>query len=192
MSANRIYVHESIYENFVKRVTEAVSKINVGVYNKENVRMGPLINSKAVERVERLIENALENGAKVLFGGKRHELGANFFEPTVLRDVNQSMDIHNEEIFGPVAALYKFKSEEEVLEAANNVPYGLAAYFYTTNASRIFRVSEELEAGTIGINAPYAGSIYTPFGGWKESGIGLEGGPGIEEYLETKSTAIVL
>eukprot|EP01135_Chromosphaera_perkinsii_P004218 Nk52_evm7s272 gene=Nk52_evmTU7s272 len=190
VSANRIYVHEDIYDEFAKKMIDSVNAIKVGKYNEDGVTLGPLINTRAVERVEGLVENAKKLGAEIAVGGARHNLGGNFFQPTVILNATAEMDVHNQEIFGPVACLYKFSSEEEVVDIANNVRYGLAAYFYTQDAARMFRVSELLEAGGVAVNSSSFSSLYTPFGGYKESGIGREGGPGIEEYLETKSTAI--
>ena len=161
--------------------------MNVGSGLVNNSTQGPLINKSALKKVEDLIDNATSRGASVVFGGKRSNLGHTFFEPTILTNVDTSMHIASEEIFGPIAALYRFKTEEEVLTIANDTPYGLAAYFYSGDINRVWRVSEALEYGMIGINAGTISSEVAPFGGVKESGIGREGSRyGIEEFLEIK------
>ena len=185
--ANRFFIQDSIYEIFTEKLTHAVCKLNVGSGLVNNSTQGPLINKSALKKVEDLIDNATSRGASVVFGGKRSNLGHTFFEPTILTNVDTSMHIASEEIFGPIAALYRFKTEEEVLTIANDTPYGLAAYFYSGDINRVWRVSEALEYGMIGINAGTISSEVAPFGGVKESGIGREGSRyGIEEFLEIK------
>ena len=154
----------------------------------EGVNIGPLINPAAIEKVENLVANAIDKGAKTLIGGsKATSAGAQFFEPTVLTDVTEDMDIFSNEIFGPVAPLFKFKTEEEAVAMANNTPFGLASYFYSQNISRIWRVSEALEYGMVGINEGIISTEVAPFGGVKESGSGREGSQyGIDEYVEIK------
>ena len=185
--ANRFFIQDSIYEIFTEMLTHAVCKLNVGSGLVNNSTQGPLINKSALKKVEDLIDNATARGASVVLGGKRSDLGHTFFEPTILTNVDTSMHIASEEIFGPIAALYRFKTEEEVLTIANDTPYGLAAYFDSGDINRVWRVSEALEYGMIGINAGTISSEVAPFGGVKESGIGREGSRyGIEEFLEIK------
>ncbi|WP_249871634.1 NAD-dependent succinate-semialdehyde dehydrogenase [Oceanobacillus saliphilus] len=195
--ANRIYVHESIYEEFSTKMAEKVSAMVVGDGMNAHSDMGPLINEGAVVKVERQVTDAIKKGATVLVGGKRlteQSYGDGFYySPTVLGDVKEDMVITHEETFGPVAPIIKFSTEEEVIEKANNTPYGLASYFYTNDLSRSYRVSESLEYGMVGINDPAPFATQIPFGGVKESGQGREGGRyGLEDYLEMKmiSTAI--
>jgi succinate-semialdehyde dehydrogenase/glutarate-semialdehyde dehydrogenase len=150
-------------------------------------QQGPLIDSNAVQKVEFQIKDALNKGARLVCGGRRHELGGTFFEPTVLADVSQDMVIAREETFGPVAPVMRFKTEEEAVRMANNTPYGLAAYFYTKDMKRVWRVSESLEYGMVGINTGLMSNEVAPFGGMKQSGFGREGSRyGIDEYLEIK------
>eukprot|EP01135_Chromosphaera_perkinsii_P008329 Nk52_evm8s1271 gene=Nk52_evmTU8s1271 len=192
VNANRFFVHEKVYDAFVQKFVEAASQLKVGKYNDEGAPMGPLIDEKAVKRMEGLIADAVEKGAKVALGGARHALGGNFFQPTVLLGTTSEMRVYKEEIFGPIACIYKFSSEEEAISRANDVSFGLAAYFYSKNMSRVLRVNSALEAGNIGINTPMFLSNYIPFGGVKESGVGREAGRNcIEEFLETKSSALM-
>mgnify|MGYP001206889175 CR=1 FL=1 len=185
--ANRFLVQDAIYEDFTKKLTDAVGKLNVGSGLVNNTTQGPLINKSALEKVEALVNDAINKGAKVVLGGKRSDLGYTFFEPTIMTNVDTSMQMASEEIFGPVAALYRFKSEEEALTMANDTPFGLAAYFYSRDISRVWRVSEALEYGMIGVNAGTISSEVAPLGGIKESGVGREGSKyGIEEFLEVK------
>jgi len=185
--ANRIYVHQNVIDEFSEKLTEKVKTLKVGNGLEEGTDQGPLINEAAILKVEELIKDALDNGAKIVIGGKRHELGGSFFEPTIISGATQDMTFAKEEIFGPVAPIFSFKSEDEVITLANDTEYGLAAYFYATDAGRIWRVSEALEYGMIGINTGTISTEVAPFGGIKESGIGREGCyHGIEEYLETK------
>ncbi|MGC2401030.1 MAG: NAD-dependent succinate-semialdehyde dehydrogenase [Acidobacteriaceae bacterium] len=184
--ANRIYVAAAVYDSFSEKVVQAVSALRVGRAGGD-ADIGPLINAKAVEKVERHIANAAARGARVLIGGKRHALGRYFFEPTVLADVDATMDLACEETFGPVAALFRFHDEEEAIAAANATPFGLAAYFYSRDLARVMRVSSRLEAGLVGVNEGAISTELAPFGGVKESGYGREGSKyGIDDYLQTK------
>jgi succinate-semialdehyde dehydrogenase/glutarate-semialdehyde dehydrogenase len=168
-----------------------VAKLKVGNGLEPGVTQGPLINQDAVAKVEAHIRDACARGARVLVGGKRHALGGNFFEPTILVDVPPAADIFREETFGPVAPLFKFKTEEEAVRLANNTEFGLAAYFYARDVGRIFRVAEALEYGIIGINEGIISTEVAPFGGMKASGLGREGSKyGIDEYLEIKYLAL--
>lgn len=185
--ANRLYIQEGIYDAFVERFTTAVRQQKMGAGTENGVSIGPLINTEAIEKVERLVTDATQKGATVITGGHRANIDGNFYEPTVLTNLKLSMDISQEEIFGPVAPLFSFKTEEEVMELANHTPFGLAAYFYGRDYARIWRVAEALEYGIIGINTGLISTTVAPFGGMKESGIGREGSKyGIEEYLEIK------
>jgi succinate-semialdehyde dehydrogenase/glutarate-semialdehyde dehydrogenase len=185
--ANRIYVQSGVYDAFAKKLTDAVNKMKVGDGFESGVSSGPLINSDAVDKVEEHISDALEKGAKILTGGKRHELGGLFFEPTVITGVTSDMMVTNDETFGPVAPLFKFDTEEDVIQQANDTIFGLASYFYARDLSRVYRVSEALEYGMVGINTGLISTEVAPFGGVKQSGIGREGSHhGIEDYLEMK------
>lgn len=187
--SNRIFVQESIYDAFLERFTPLVAAQKIGPGAEKGVQIGPLINQKAVGKVQRLLGDALGKGARVLTGG--NSAGGNFFEPTVVADINPGMDIMREEIFGPVAPIIRFSTEAEVVQMANNTEYGLAAYFYGRDVSRIFRVAEALEYGMVGVNTGMISSAVAPFGGVKESGIGREGSfYGLEEFLETKLVCI--
>jgi len=189
--ANRIYIHERIFEPFAARFTELARALHVGDPQDETVRVGPLINKEGYEKVAHHVEDARGKGATVLCGGRRLTGGAFaggfYFEPTVLTAVTDQMVIMQEETFGPVAPLLSFSGEADVIAAANATPYGLAAYCYTRNVSRVFRMAEQLRFGVVGINDPFPGTPQAPFGGWKASGIGKEGGQmGLESFLETK------
>lgn len=185
--ANRIYVQDKVYEAFTEKLATAVSTLKVGDGTEDGVTQGPLINMAAVEKVEELVLDALANGAQVLVGGKRHERGGTFYEPTILLGTKTDMRIAREEIFGPVAALYKFSNEAEVIQMANDTEFGLAAYFYARDLGRVWRVAEALEYGIVGINEGIISTELAPFGGVKESGIGREGSKyGIEDFLEIK------
>jgi len=189
--ANRIYVQDAVYDEFAKKFAEAVANLRVGPGLDEDTEIGPLVNQDALDKVEELVADARNKGAGVLTGGKRHSLGRTFYEVTVLTDVTKDMDLFTEEIFGPVAPLYRFSTEEEAIEMANDTPYGLAAYFYAKDSSRVWRVSEGLDYGMVGANTGMVSTVVAPFGGFKESGIGREGShDGIEEYLETKYIAM--
>jgi succinate-semialdehyde dehydrogenase/glutarate-semialdehyde dehydrogenase len=185
--ANRILVQDAVYDSFTAKLTAAVRAITVGKGADQGVTMGPLINLQAIEKVEALVETALAGGAKAAVGGSRHELGGLFYQPTVMTDVLMNMDIANQEIFGPVAPLYRFESEQEAIQLANDTPYGLAAYFYTRDLGRAWRVAEGLEYGMVGVNESIISNEVAPFGGCKESGIGREGSKyGIEEFVDIK------
>lgn len=185
--ANRLYVQAGVYDAFAAKLAEAVEKMQVGNGVDDGVTQGPLINDAAVEKVEALVRDAQQKGATVVTGGARHERGGTFFQPTILSGVTGDMRIASEEIFGPVAPLYKFESEEEVICAANDTPYGLAAYFYARDIGRIWRVSEGLEYGIVGINEGIISTEAAPFGGVKESGIGREGSKyGLDDFVEVK------
>jgi succinate-semialdehyde dehydrogenase / glutarate-semialdehyde dehydrogenase len=185
--ANRILVQDGVYDAFSKRLAEVASEMKVGNGVENGVVIGPLIDMKAVEKVESHIADAVKKGAHVVIGGKRAALGGSFFEPTVLTDVTTDMIITREETFGPVAPLYRFKDEKEAVKMANDTEFGLAAYFYSRDIGRIWRVSEALEYGIVGVNEGIISTEIAPFGGMKESGIGREGSKyGIEDYLEVK------
>lgn len=185
--ANRIFVQDGVYEPFSEQLAAAVQRLQVGPGLDEGVAIGPLINEAALEKVESIVADARAKGASVLTGGKRHELGHSFYEATVLTNVTDEMACTRDEIFGPVAPISRFKTEEEAIARANNTPYGLAAYFYTQDAGRIWRVAEALEYGMVGINTGMISTAVAPFGGVKQSGLGREGSKyGIEEYLEVK------
>jgi succinate-semialdehyde dehydrogenase / glutarate-semialdehyde dehydrogenase len=189
--ANRILVQEGVYDAFAAKLKAAVEALKVGPGTEEGVTQGPLINADAVAKVEEHVADATKRGAKVVTGGKRHSRGGNFYEPTVLADVPPEAMMFREETFGPVAPLFRFKTEEEAVRLANDTPFGLAAYFYARDVGRIFRVAEALEAGIIGINEGLISTEVAPFGGVKESGLGREGSHyGIDEYLEIKYLAL--
>jgi len=185
--ANRIYVQDGVYETFAEKLKAAVAKMKVGDGLKGETQQGPLIDMKAVAKVEEHIADALGKGAKVAAGGKRHALGGSFFEPTILTGVTSQMAVAREETFGPVAPLFRFKTEEEVIKLANDTEFGLAAYFYSKDLGRVWRVAEQVEYGIVGINTGIISTEVAPFGGVKESGIGREGSKyGIEDFLEVK------
>jgi len=189
--ANRIYVQRGIYDEFSRAFTKAMSSLEVGPSSNPNAQIGPLINQRAIEKVEQLVEDAVIKGARVLIGGVRHSEGELFYTPTVLSDVTDDMACATTEIFGPVAPLYVFDTEEEVIARANDTPYGLAAYFYARDYARIWRVSEQLEAGMVGVNETAISNEAAPFGGIKSSGIGREGSKyGMEEFTEIKLIAM--
>lgn len=185
---NRIYVQDGVYEAFTSRLVEEVRKLKVGNGMDEGVIVGPLIDIKGLEKVEEHVKDALEKGAKLMEGGQRHKLGGNFFQPTVIINATDDMKVAREETFGPLAACFRFKTEEEVIKRANDTPFGLAAYFYSQNLQRIFRVADAIESGMIGINECAISNEAAPFGGVKESGLGREGSVlGLEEYLQVKT-----
>ena len=185
--ANRIFVQDGVYDAFAKKLADKVATMKVGNGLEDGVVQGPLIDMAAVEKVEEHISDAVAKGARVLTGGKRHEKGGQYFHPTVLADVKTDMKITHEETFGPVAPLYRFKTEEELLRLANDTEYGLAAYFYSRDIGRIWRIAEGLESGIVGINVGIISTEVAPFGGVKESGIGREGSKyGLDEFLEVK------
>ena len=183
--SNRIFVHRSVYDAFNEKLAAKINGLHVGNGLESGVEVGPMINLAAVEKSERLLQNAVDHGAKVLTGGKRGE--GQFFEPTLVSEVQPEMDIFREEIFGPVAAIYAFNSEEEVIARANDTQYGLAAYFFGRDYAQIWRVAEALEYGMVGINTGMISSTVAPFGGVKESGFGREGSKyGMDDYLNIK------
>ncbi|HXQ67997.1 MAG TPA: NADP-dependent succinate-semialdehyde dehydrogenase [Alphaproteobacteria bacterium] len=185
--ANRLLVQDAVYEEFSAKLSQAVSGLRVGNGIEAGVTQGPLIDMKAVEKVEQHIEDALKKGARVVVGGKRHAKGGTFFEPTILADVKPTMVVAREETFGPVAPLFRFKTEADAVAMANDTEFGLASYFYGRDIGRIWRVAEALEYGMVGINTGIISTEIAPFGGVKESGLGREGSKyGIEEYLEVK------
>jgi succinate-semialdehyde dehydrogenase/glutarate-semialdehyde dehydrogenase len=184
---NRIYVQDGVYDAFAAKFTEAVKALKVGAGHEPGVEQGPLIEPAAVDKVERHVADARSKGAKVLAGGKRHARGGQFYEPTVLSECSPDMVITREETFGPVAPLYRFKDEAEVIGLANKTEYGLASYFFARDVGRVFRVAEALEAGIVSVNEGIFSTEVAPFGGYKHSGIGREGSKyGIDEYLEIK------
>ena len=185
--ANRLLVQDAVYDEFSTKFAAAVAKLHVGASDEDETEIGPLVNAAALEKVKGLVDDAIEQGATALTGGGAHELGGTYFEVTVLSGVTPAMRLANEEIFGPVAPLYSFDTEEEAIRMANDTPFGLASYFYAGDLGRIWRVSEGLEYGMVGVNTGLISTEIHPFGGVKESGIGREGShQGLEEYLETK------
>lgn len=191
VSVNRFFIQDGVYGRFVNQLAEAVKQLKVGNGLEEGVVVGPLIEKAGVDKVREHVDDAVAKGAKVLAGGKAHDLGGNFWQPTVLADVTDDMKLAQEETFGPLAACFRFTTEDEVIQRANDTPYGLAAYFYTQNLQRVFRVSSRLESGMIGVNECAVSTELGPFGGVKESGLGREGSVlGLEEYLEVKTLHI--
>lgn len=185
--ANRLYVQAGVYDVFAEKLATAVGKLKVGNGLEAGVTQGPMIDTKAVEKVEEHIADALAKGGKVIAGGKRHALGHSFFEPTIVTGVTAEMKVAREETFGPLAPLFKFETEQEVIERANDTEFGLASYFYTRDLARAFRVGEALEYGMVGVNSGLISTEVAPFGGVKQSGLGREGSRhGIEDYLEIK------
>ncbi len=185
--ANRLYVHEAVYDAFAEKLAAAVAKLRVGPGDEAGVVIGPLIDGNAVAKVQAHLADALEKGAKLLQGGKAHALGGHFFEPTVITGVTADMRVAREETFGPLAPLFRFSDEAEVVRQANDTEFGLAGYFYTRDLGRTFRVAEALEYGMVGINTGLISNEVAPFGGMKSSGLGREGSKyGLDEYLEIK------
>jgi succinate-semialdehyde dehydrogenase/glutarate-semialdehyde dehydrogenase len=185
--ANRLLVQDGVYDTFAKRIAEVVGEMKIGDGAAPGTMIGPLIDMKAVDKVESHIADALKKGARIVAGGHRSALGGSFFEPTVLADVTTDMIVTREETFGPVAPLYRFRDEKEAIKMANDTEFGLASYFYSRDIGRIWRVAEALEYGIVGINEGIISTEIAPFGGMKESGIGREGSKyGIEDYLEIK------
>ena len=185
--ANRVYVQAGVYDEFVKKFTGAVQQLKVGRGEESGVNIGPMISADAIEKVEELLKDATDKGANVIEGGDRHELGGLFYSPTVVSEVTADMAFATEEIFGPVAPVFKFNTEEEVIELANATEFGLAAYFYARDLGRVFRVAEGLEYGMVCINDGILSTEIAPFGGVKESGTGREGSRyGMDEYIEIK------
>jgi succinate-semialdehyde dehydrogenase / glutarate-semialdehyde dehydrogenase len=185
--ANRIMVQDTVYDSFVEKLAKAVSALKVGNGAEDGTIIGPLIDDKALAKVEEHVNDAISKGGKLVIGGKRHSLGKSFYEPTVVSGATKDMLAFKEETFGPLAPVFKFSSEAEAIEMANDTEFGLAAYFYGQNISRIWRVAEALEYGMVGINEGLISTEVAPFGGVKESGLGREGSKhGIEDYLEIK------
>ena len=185
--ANRLYIQDKIYDTFIEEYKKAVTLLKVGDGTQPCVQIGPLIDKNAVEKINRLIQDAVEKGAVVTAGGDRHEAGELFYQPTVIEKCTRQMALSKEEMFGPVSSVFKFYSEEEAIELANDTEYGLASYFFTQNLGRAWRVAEALDYGIVGINEGIVSHAEAPFGGMKESGIGREGSKyGIEEYVEVK------
>jgi succinate-semialdehyde dehydrogenase/glutarate-semialdehyde dehydrogenase len=187
ISANRIYVQDGIFDAFVERLGAAIARLRVGAGTVADVNVGPLIDDEALAKVERHVQDAVSQGAELVAGGSRHELGGTFFQPTLLTGITSRMAMSYEETFGPVAGITRFADEHEAIELANDTPYGLAAYFYSRDIGRIWRVAEALETGIVGINTGFISNEVAPFGGVKESGTGREGSRyGIEEWMEIK------
>ncbi len=185
--ANRIFVQSSVHDEFVEILAKRIAALKVANGLEIGATQGPLIDEKAVNKVISHIEDAKSKGGKVVLGGKKHELGSNFFEPTLLIGANQEMDLSREETFGPLCPVFKFETEEEALAMANDTEFGLASYFYANDLGRVTRISEGLEAGIVGVNSGLISNEVAPFGGIKQSGLGREGGQfGIEEYVEMK------
>ena len=185
--ANRIYVQDGVYDRFAAKLAEKVKGFKVGPGNEPGVVIGPLIDENGVKKVEAHVADALSKGAKVILGGKRHELGGLFFQPTVIANVTPQMVVSREETFGPVAPLIRFKTEDEVIGLANDSEFGLAGYFYSRDVGRVWRVAEQMETGIVGANVGIISTEVAPFGGVKQSGLGREGSKyGLEEYLEVK------
>ena len=185
--ANRFLVQGGVYDSFAEKLAEASSKLVVGPGLEGETQQGPLIDAAAVAKVEEHIQDAVDKGATVIQGGKRHPLGGNFFEPTVIANVNTQMKVAREETFGPLAPLFRFETDDEAVQLANDTEFGLAAYFYSRDIGRIWRVAEQLEYGIVGINTGIISTEVAPFGGMKESGIGREGSHyGLDEFMEVK------
>lgn len=188
---NRFFVQDGVYDEFVEKLVAASNRLKVGPGLDDGVQQGPLIDAKAVEKVEELIDDARAKGAKVVTGGKRHALGGSFFEPTVIAEAKPEMRFMKEEIFGPVAPVFRFKDEDQAVRMANDTEFGLASYVYTRDLGRTVRVMEGLKYGMVGVNEGLITTPEAPFGGVKESGLGREGGhQGIEDYLDTKYVCI--
>ena len=185
--ANRIYVHEAVYDAFAEKLSAKISQLKTGNGMDEGITFGPLINEAALAKVEAHVADAKAKGANILLGGDRHELGGTFYQPTILTDVTSDMLVTSEETFGPVAPLFKFSDEDDVIAAANDTEFGLCAYFYARDMARIWRVSEALESGIVGINTGIISTEIAPFGGVKSSGLGREGSHfGLDEFMELK------
>src|SRR4051812_29096154 len=189
--ANRIYVQDSVYDEFAQKLAEKVKAFKVGRGMDAGVHIGPLIDAQGLAKVEEHVADAVKKGAKVVLGGKRHSLGGFFFEPTLLTEVTPDMKVSTEETFGPVAPLYRFKTDEDAVRLANNTEFGLAAYFYARDIGRVWKVAEALETGMVGINVGILANEVAPFGGVKQSGLGREGSRyGIDDFLEIKYLAM--
>jgi len=191
IASNRIYIQDSIYEKFCSALVAKIESLKLGSWDEDAVDVGPMIDESALESALAFIEDGVNQGGRVLTGGKKGAAHGSFLEPTLLVDMPETVQCYREEIFAPVAALYRFATEEEVIAKANDTEFGLAAYAFTTDLNRMFRVSEALEAGTVGINDPVPSTSNCPFGGFKQSGWGRElGSEGIDAYLETKHVSI--
>jgi succinate-semialdehyde dehydrogenase/glutarate-semialdehyde dehydrogenase len=189
--ANRIYVQTGVYDAFIEKFAAQVAAMKIGHGTESGVEQGPLINRAAVDKVDEHVQDAISKGGKVITGGKRHELGDNFYHPTVIANATQDMLFAKEETFGPLAPVFKFDTEDDVIAMANDTEYGLASYFYSRDIGRIFRVAEALESGLVGVNAGVIATEVAPFGGYKESGLGREGSKyGIEDYINTKYVCV--
>ncbi|MEX2202371.1 MAG: aldehyde dehydrogenase family protein, partial [Dongiaceae bacterium] len=185
--ANRLIVQDGVYEAFAEKLATAVRKLKVGNGLEDGVNQGPLIDTGAIEKVEEHVADAVGKGARVVVGGKRHDLGGTFYQPTVLADVTNKMAVAREETFGPVAPLFRFKTDDEAIAMANDTEFGLAAYFYARDLGRVWRVAEAIESGIVGINTGIISTEVAPFGGIKESGFGREGSKyGMDDFLEIK------
>jgi succinate-semialdehyde dehydrogenase / glutarate-semialdehyde dehydrogenase len=191
ITANRILVQDGVYDEYLERLVDGVTRLTVGAGTERDVKVGPLIDLPALEKVERHVADAIDRGAELHLGGDRHVLGRTFYRPTVLTGLTPEMAMSVEETFGPVAAIARFSTEEEAVRIANDTPYGLAAYFYSRDVGRVWRVSEALDYGIVGINTGFVSTEVAPFGGMKESGMGREGSKyGIEDWLELKYLAL--
>ena len=189
--ANRLLVQDGVYDAFAEKLAKAVGELKVGNGVEPGVTQGPLIDAKALEKVEELVADATVKGARIVCGGQRHALGHTFFEPTILADVTSDMRVAREEIFGPVAPLFRFHTEEEAIWMANDTEFGLASYFFARDVGRIFRVAEALEYGMVGVNTGLISTEIAPFGGIKSSGLGREGSRhGLDDYLEIKYVCV--
>jgi succinate-semialdehyde dehydrogenase/glutarate-semialdehyde dehydrogenase len=185
--SNRLFVQDGVFDEFAKKLAIKVSQLKVGAGTDDGVTQGPLIDDAAIAKVESHVADAIAKGATLMQGGKRHALGGTFFEPTVLADVSANALIFSEETFGPVAPLFRFNTDDEVIELANRTEFGLASYFFSRDIGRIWRVAEALEYGMVGVNTGMISNEVAPFGGVKQSGLGREGSHhGIDEYLELK------
>jgi succinate-semialdehyde dehydrogenase/glutarate-semialdehyde dehydrogenase len=191
VSPNRVYVQEAIYDQFAQQLATRVGALRVGPATRPDSQVGPMINARAVEKIERHVNDARAHGARLLTGGHRLRIGeseaGNYYAPTVLCEANREMALFNEETFGPVVPLFRFQEEEDAIREANDTPYGLAAYFYSRDVARIWRVADRLETGIVGVNEGALASEAAPFGGIKESGYGREGSRyGLDDYMHTK------
>jgi len=187
IAPNRFYIQDGIYEEFAEKLAKKVKTIKAGDGFNDESDIGPLINKAGMEKVEEHIKDAVDKGAKILVGGERHEKGQTFFQPTVLRDMSDDMMIAKDETFGPVAPLFRFENEDDVIIKANDTIYGLASYFFTRDIGRVWKVAEALEYGMVGINSGAISTEVAPFGGVKQSGMGREGSKyGIDEFVEIK------
>jgi succinate-semialdehyde dehydrogenase/glutarate-semialdehyde dehydrogenase len=185
--SNRLFVQDGVFDEFAEKLAARVGQLKVGHGTEDGVMQGPLIDEAAIAKIESHVADAISKGASLIGGGKRHELGGTFFEPTVLANVSKDALIFSEETFGPVAPLFRFKNDEEVIELANDTEFGLASYFYSRDIGRIWRVAEALEYGMVGVNTGIISNEVAPFGGIKQSGLGREGSHhGLDEYLEIK------